>query len=145
MRIGKKTWSVVDVNNLASQFSTSLKDDCRYYRQHYGNDYMKDDFFFVPELPIDGMSKIETNGLFGLNEDSNNIVKAIENQGDDLTETVFPIADVSGGDLFCMDKSTGSILLWLHDKEGDTLHFAGDSFTAFIMSFSKQAEATQTA
>lgn len=41
-----------------------------------------------------------------------------------------------------MDKSTGAVYLWIHDKGRDNLFYAGESFSDFIMAFKKEPAAT---
>ncbi|MBY0595220.1 SMI1/KNR4 family protein [Bacillus bingmayongensis] len=80
-------------------------------------------------------STFELDSIFGLGDDANSFAKNIEFYHETLPAIIFPIADLPGGDLVCMDKESNKIYFWFHEMEDENIFLVAENFQEFIMSF----------
>jgi len=132
-----------DIKSFEDKYRLELPKDYAFYLQNYGNDYIRDDYRFVPsvELPENIKQKqFELDSIFGLNDDENNINNKIKFYRDILPSSLLPIADLPGGDLVCLGKENSKldkIYIWFHDMEGNKILLVSNAFNDFINDFRK--------
>ena len=120
-------------------------DECyAYFLKHHGNDYIKDDYWFLLKNEAGDTEQYMVDMLFGLQKCSGNIMNEMKEWEDVVQDDLVCIADRPGGDLVCMDKEDGSIWFWFHDVADDNLVMVADSFEEFICGFSYEELATAT-
>jgi SMI1 / KNR4 family (SUKH-1) len=145
---GKKTaWHKDEIISLGGKYQIDFPKDYICYLEEYGNDYIDPSYKCIPqEAPFDfNELEFEIDSIFGLHPDVNNLIEQIESYQGIIPEHVFPIADLPGGDLVCMNKKTGAVYFWFHDREGHKMSKVFDSFREFILSFIKVEEQTSNA
>jgi hypothetical protein len=74
------------------------------------------------------------NVLFGVAKDPNGLRENYDVYIDQLPENLVPFGGSSGGNLFCLDRMTGSVAFWVHDslpQEKETFLVA-DSMSKFL-------------
>ncbi|WP_026659237.1 SMI1/KNR4 family protein [Butyrivibrio sp. AC2005] len=109
-----------------------------YFLKHHGNDYVKDDYWFICKDDDGNMEQYMVDMLFGLQDCLGNIFDEIKDWADVVMDDVIPIADLPGGDLACMNKQDGSIWFWFHDRDEDNFVMVAESFEEFINGFEKE-------
>jgi SMI1 / KNR4 family. len=133
----QKKWGKEDIALVENKYQLTLTADYIFYLQFYGNNYVKDNYLYKPTNSIYAITKEETyltGAFFGLNEDAHNLEKEITARQNLLPNDIFPIVDIPGGDLVCMDKKNGSVYLWYHEMpEESCVYLVEESFTDFIM------------
>ncbi|MDY0406302.1 SMI1/KNR4 family protein [Virgibacillus sp. 179-BFC.A HS] len=136
-------WDENKIATFEKKFDLALPDDYAFYLQHYGNDYIRENYRFVPpiDLPeVINQNEFEIDSIFGLYNDENNIENKISFYADILPNELFPIADLPGGDLICMAKrkpTKNNVYIWFHEMSGKNTFLVSDSFQSFINSFAK--------
>lgn len=140
----KVAWHKDKILSLSEKYQIDFPQDYLSYLEEYGNDYINPSYKCIPqEAPPDTIeSEFELDSIFGLHPDENNLIEQIESYRDIIPEHVFPIADLPGGDLVCMDKKTGSVYFWFHEREGIKINKVFDSFREFILGFTRVEEQT---
>ena len=117
-----KIISLNEINNFSSKYNLSWSKEYIYFLQYYGNVYIKDNYYFEDShTPFVSKNQryYELDGFFGLHEGRDNIEMRIADSRADLPDNLFPIAEILGGDLVCMEKKTGEIFFWYHEMEGE--------------------------
>lgn len=118
-------------------------DECyAYFLKYHGNDYIKDDYWFLLKNDAGDTEQYMVDMLFGLQECTGNIINEMKEWEDVVQDDLVCIADRPGGDLVCMDKEDGSIWFWFHDVADDNLVMVADSFEEFICGFSYEEPAS---
>ena len=108
-------------------------DECyAYFLKHHGNDYIKDDYWFIYKDDDGNTEQYMIDMLFGLQDCLGNIDDEIKEWADVVMDDVIPIADLPGGDLAGMDKKDGSIWFWFHDMDEDNFVMVAESFEEFM-------------
>lgn len=133
-----KVWSIKNIREIECKYNLKLLNEYIYFLQFYGNNYIKDNYCFKPPISSSYIAKqdnYELDGIFGLYKNSNNLEKEIEFYKDILPSNLFPIADLPGGDLVCMDKEERKIYFWFHDMQGENLYLVANDFEQFIINF----------
>ncbi|MCM2604220.1 SMI1/KNR4 family protein [Rossellomorea marisflavi] len=142
---GKKAaWHKDEILSLEEKYQIDFPKDYISYLKEYGNDYLDPSYKCIPEETPPDFNKFEfeLDSIFGLHPDVNNLIEQIKSYQGIIPEHVFPIADLPGGDLVCMDKKTGSVYFWFHDREGNKMSKVFDSFREFILGFTKVEDQT---
>lgn len=136
-----------EILSLGGKYQIDFPEDYISYLEEYGNDYLDPSYKCIPEETPPDFNKFEfeLDSIFGLYPDENSLIEQIESHQGIIPEHVFPIADFPGGDLVCMDKKTGSVYFWFHDREGNKMIKVFDSFREFILGFTKVEEQTSNA
>lgn len=139
MRKENKLFSDTELNNIKKKYNLSFSEGYEYYLKNYGNNYIKDGYYFIPSTSLEKETKqrdFSLNGIFGLYDNTNNLEKNILANIDNIKPNLFPIADRPGGNLVCMDKITGEIYFWFYDMSEDNDTFlVANSFDDFIDGF----------
>lgn len=132
-----------DIKELEEKYNIDLPNDYKYYLRHYGNDYIKEEYRFIPSVELSektNQSQLELDSIYGLNDDENKIDDKIDFYRDTLPVDLLPIADIPGGNLICIgtkgDKQN-NIYLWSHEMSGQNLFHLADSFESFVEGFQK--------
>ena len=102
-----KIWNEDQIKNLERKYKIKLPQDYSFYLQHYGNDYIKEDYHFIPSEGLPNKIKLtqfEIDSIYGLYNDENKIDDKINFYKNILPADLFPIADLPGGDLVCIGK-----------------------------------------
>ncbi|WP_106495645.1 SMI1/KNR4 family protein [Lentibacillus sp. Marseille-P4043] len=137
------SWNEDHIKNLEGKYNIKLPQDYSFYLQHYGNDYIKEDFYFIPSEGLSNKIKLtqfEIDSFYGLYNDENNIDDKINFYKDLLPADLIPIADLPGGDLVCIgikDDIQNKIYIWFHEMDGENIYLVSDSFESFIMNFKR--------
>lgn len=137
MRGDSKIWDLSLITEIQKKYELVFPTDYVYYLQYYGNDYIKDGYLFNPKESLGevfNQDSFELDFIFGLYNDENNLERQILFYQDVIPSNLFPIADLPGGNLVCMNKENHQIYFWIHDKVEDT-YLVADSFSNFIMQF----------
>ncbi|MGE8078325.1 SMI1/KNR4 family protein [Peribacillus loiseleuriae] len=135
------TWDEDSIKILEESYKLKLPLDYVFYLQHYGNDYIREDYRFIPttELPQKiNQSQFEIDSIYGLNNDENNLEEKIKFYKDILPDDLLPIADLPGGDLVCMGKKNDNqnkIYIWFHEMDGENVYLVVESFGEFVKYF----------
>lgn len=137
--IKKKTkiWGMDCIEEIQNKFSLVFPTDYMFYLQYYGNDYIKDYYSFTLSnsmRKIFNQNSFELDSIFGLYDDTSNLEKKILFYQDVIPSNLFPIADLPGGNLICMDKESQAIYFWIHDEVVGT-YLVAHNFSIFIMQF----------
>ncbi|MEI3612819.1 SMI1/KNR4 family protein [Pseudogracilibacillus sp. SO30301A] len=138
-----KSWDEDHINNLEIKYEIKLPRDYSFYLQHYGNDYIREDYCFIPSKDLSNNIKqvqFEIDSIYGLYNDENNIEDKINFYKDLLPDDLIPIADLPGGDLVCIgtkDDKQNKIYFWFHEMDGENIYLVSDSFENFIMNFKR--------
>ena len=136
-----KIWGEDDIKTLEENYKLKLPQDYAFYLQHYGNDYIKEDYRFIPSLDLPKKIKqtqFEIDSIYGLYNDENKIDNKANYYKSILPTDLFPIADLPGGDLICIGKSDdkkNKIYILFHEMEGENVFLVSDSFESFIQDF----------
>lgn len=131
------------IKNLEEKYKIKLPLDYSFYLQHYGNDYIREDYCFFPSKDLSNKTKqaqFEIDSFYGFYNDENNIVDKINFYKDLLPADFIPIADLPGGDLVCLgtrDDTLNKIYFWFHEMDGNNIYLVSDSFESFIMNFKR--------
>lgn len=139
----EKVWDEVDIKTLEEKYNLKLPQDYAFYLKQYGNDYIREDFQFIPSIELPETIKqtqFEIDSMYGLNNDENSLDEKINSYQDILPDDLFPIADLPGGDLICIGKNGdkhNKIYIWFHEIEGDNTFLVSDSFEIFIDNFKR--------
>lgn len=143
MKQNSTVWDLSVIVGIQKKYELSFSNDYVFYLQYYGNDYIKDNYFFKPQKSLKkalNQINFELDSIFGLYDDENNLQKKILFYQDVIPSNLFPIADLPGGDLVCMNKENNQIYFWIHDEVEDT-YLVAQNFNDFIMQFQfKQTE-----
>lgn len=145
-----KIWEDGDINTFEERNDLKLPQDYVFYLKYYGNDYIRENFRFIPpiELPkIIKQTEFEIDSIYGLNDDENGLDDKINSYQEILPVDLFPIADLPGGDLICMGKQwdkQNKIYIWFHQIDGRNVFLVCNSFGEFIENFKKINEETNT-
>jgi hypothetical protein len=137
------SWNEDHIKNLESKYNIKLPQDYSFYLQHYGNDYIKEDYYFIPSEGLSNeikLTQFEIDSFYGLYNDENNIEDKIDFYKNVLPADLIPIADLPGGDLVCIgmkDDTQNEIYIWFHEMDGENIYLASDSFKSFIMNFKR--------
>jgi len=137
------SWNEDHIKNLERKYNIKFPQDYSFYLQHYGNDYIKEDYHFIPPEGLSNKIKLtqfEIDSFYGLYNDENNIEDKINFYKDLLPADLIPIADLPGGDLVCIgikDDTQNKIYIWFHDMDGENIFLVSDSFKSFIMNFKR--------
>lgn len=137
MRHDSKVWDLSIINEMQKKYGLVFPTDYVFYLQKYGNDYIKDDYLFKPKESLEeylNQDSFEIDSIFGLYNDKNNLEKQILFYQDVIPSNLFPIADLPGENLICMNKENQQIYFWIHDEVED-MYLVADSFSDFIMQF----------
>ena len=136
-----QSWNEDEIKTLEENYQLKLPQDYAFYLKHYGNDYIKEDYRFIPSIELPKKIKqtqFEIDSIYGLYNDENNIDNKANFYKDILPTDLFPIADLPGGDLICTGKSNdkrNKIYIWFHEMNGENVFLVSDSFESFIMNF----------
>lgn len=136
-----KTWNEDDIKKIEEKYKIKLPYDFAFYLQHYGNDYIKEDYRFIPSIELPQKIKqiqFEIDSIYGLNNDENKIDDKIKFYKDILPIGLFPIADLAGGDLICMamkGDNQNNIYIWFHEMDGENTFMVSNSFENFVENF----------
>lgn len=134
-------WDEDDIKTLEENYHLKLPKDYAFYLQYYGNDYIKEDYRFIPSIELPKKIKqtqFEIDSIYGLYNDENKIDNKANFYKDILPTDLFPIADLPGGDLICIGKSEdkqNKIYIWFHEMDGENVFLVSDSFESFIINF----------
>ena len=134
-------WDEDEIKKLEVSYQLKLPQDYAFYLQHYGNDYIKEDYRFIPSIELPDKIKqtqFEIDSIYGLYNDENKINNKANFYKDILPTDLFPIADLQGGDLICIGKSNdkqNKIYIWFHEMDGENVFLVSDSFKSFIKNF----------
>lgn len=139
IKISKKQRKQVEEFFLANDIEI---DECyAYFLENHGNDYVNDEYWFdCKEKEGFGDDIYQTDMFFGLEEDTGNIVNESKRYEGIIPRDLFPIADLPGGDLVCIQKKGGKVCLWFHDVADKNIRIVADSFEEFIMRFERNTE-----
>ena len=133
----RKKCETKEIIELADKYELKLSNDYIHYLQFNGNSYMKDNYRYSPSYDISEVTRQDTfrvSCLFGLGSETEGLEEEVQSYLGILPNNLFPIGDLLGGNLVCMDKETGKIYLWYHDEpEGNDNFLSDDSFKQFIM------------
>lgn len=138
-----KSWNEDRIKTLEEKYKIKLPQDYSFYLQHYGNDYIREDYCFIPSKDLSNKIKqaqFEVDSIYGLYNDENNIEDKINFHKDLLPADLIPIADLPGGDLVCIgtkDDKQNKIYIWFHEMDGENVYLISDSFENFIMNFKR--------
>ncbi|MGG0658096.1 SMI1/KNR4 family protein [Rummeliibacillus pycnus] len=136
-------WDEADIKTLEEKHNLKLPQDYVFYLKHYGNDYIREDFRFIPSIELPKKIKqtqFEIDSIYGLNNDENRLDDKINTHWDILPYGLFPIADLPGGDLICMGKQGdkhNKIYIWFHEMDVYNVVQVCDSFERFIENFKR--------
>ncbi|MEH6949676.1 SMI1/KNR4 family protein [Bacillus sp. JJ634] len=131
-------WDEGEVKTLEEKHNLEFPNDYDFYLKHYGNDYIREDFRFIPSIELPKTIKqtqFEIDSIYGLNNDENNLDDKIISYKDILPGDLIPIADLPGGDLICIGKqgdNYNKVYIWFHEMDGDNVFLVSDSFEGFI-------------
>lgn len=134
-------WGEDDIKLFEEKYQLKLPQDYAFYLQHYGNDYIREDYRFIPSIELPKKIKqtqFEIDSIYGLNNDENKITNKINFYKDLLPADLFPIADLPGGDLICIgkkDDKRNKIYIWFHEMAEENIFLVSDSFESFIRNF----------
>ena len=137
------SWNEDHIKNLERKYNIKLPQDYSIYLQHYGNDYIQEDYHFI--LPEGLSNKIKLtqfkiDSFYGLYKDENYIEDKINFYKDLLPADLLPIADLPGGDLVCIGikgDTQNKIYIWFHEMDGENICLVSASFKSFIMNFKR--------
>lgn len=138
-----KTWPQDHIKNLEEKYHIKLPECYSFYLQQYDNDYIREDYGFIPSklLPnSSGPMLYVIDSIYGLDRDENNIENNVTLPQDRLPADLMPIADLPGGDLVCIgirENKQNKIYFWFHEKMEENVCLVADSFENFIMNFKK--------
>lgn len=130
-----------ELKTLEENYQLKLPQDYAFYLENYGNDYIKEDYRFIPSIELPKKIKqiqFEIDSIYGFYNDENNIDDKANFYKDILPTDLFPIADLPGGDLICIGKSNdkqNKIYIWFHELDGENVFLVSDSFEIFIKNF----------
>lgn len=136
-------WNEDHIKSLEIKYNIKLPQDYSFYLQHYGNDYIKEDYHFIPPEGLSNkinLTQFEIDSFYGLYNDENNIEDKINFYKDLLPADLIPIADLPGGDLVCIgikDDTQNKIYIWFHQMDGENIYLVSDSFKSFIRNFKR--------
>ncbi|MED4461936.1 SMI1/KNR4 family protein [Metabacillus fastidiosus] len=134
-------WDEDDIKTFEEKYQLKLPQDYAFYLQHYGNDYIREEYRFIPSIELPKKIKqtqFEIDSIYGLNNDENKIDNKINFYKDILPADLFPIADLPGGDLICIgkkDDKQNKIYIWFHEMAEENVFLISDSFESFIKNF----------
>ena len=133
-----KPFDTEAIKQFAVKYQLSLSNEYEYFLQNYGNSCTEDDYYFI--VKDQGLGKLcgnryELVDFFGLRKGYNNLEKKIEFYSEYLPFNLFPIGEIPGGDLFCMDKHNGKVYVWVHDLERNNLFLVAKEFKELIEGF----------
>lgn len=137
MKQNSNVWGMDCIEKIQKKYSLVFPADYVFYLQYYGNDYIKDNCLFTLSASLKkvlNQKSVELDSIFGLGNDANNLDKKILFYQNIIPSNLFPIADLPGGNLVCMDKKNHHIYFWIHDKVEDT-YLVAHNFSEFIMQF----------
>ncbi|WP_088810496.1 MULTISPECIES: SMI1/KNR4 family protein [Listeria] len=137
MKQNPKVWGMDCIEEIEKKYSLVFPTDYAFYLQYYGNDYIKDNYLFTLSDSLEkilNQNSFELDSIFGIDDDLNNLEKKILFYQDIIPSNLFPIADLPGGNLVCMDKENQQIYFWIHDEVEDT-YLVARNFSEFIMQF----------
>lgn len=136
-----KTWNEDDIKSFEEKYKIKLPQDYKFYLQHYGNDYIREAYCFIPSIELSKkiqQTQFEIDSFYGLYNDENNIEDKMNFYKDIIPVDLIPIGDLPGGDLVCLgtkDDKQNKIYFWFHEKDEKNVHLVSDSFKNFIMNF----------
>ena len=136
-----KNWNEDDIKKCEEKYMMKFPHDFAFYLQHYGNDYIRENYRFVPSIELPKKIKqtqFEIDSIYGLNNDENKIDDKINFYKDILPVGLFPIADLAGGDLVCMGMKANkqnNIYIWFHEMDGKNTFMVANSFKNFVENF----------
>ena len=90
-------WNEDDIKTLEEKYQLKLPQDYAFYLQHYGNDYIREDYRFIPSIELPKkirQTQFEIDSIYGLNNDENNIENKINFYKEILPADLCPIADL---------------------------------------------------
>ena len=136
-----KTWNEDDIKKFEEKYKMKLPHDFAFYLQYYGNDYIREDYRFIPSIKLPKKIKqtqFEIDSIYGLNNDENKIDDKINFYKDILPVELFPIADLAGGDLICMGikgNKQNNVYICFHEMDGENTFMVSNSFENFVENF----------
>ena len=101
-----------------------------YILKNYTGVYVKEEYGFkaIKPSPFAGTDGFEVFNLFIGLSGRDNFFKVYETYVEQLPKGVYPMAEIDGGNLLCVEAGTGKIYMWLHDEpEGEDLFLATTS------------------
>jgi SMI1-KNR4 cell-wall len=137
------SWDEKEINALEEKHNLEFPVDYAFYLKHYGNDYIKEDFRFIPSTELTKtiqQTQFEIDSIYGLNSDENNLDDKIISYKNILPDDMIPIADLPGGDLICLGKQGDSyfkVYIWFHEMDGENTFLVSDSFEEFIFNIKR--------
>lgn len=136
-------WTEDHIKSLERKYKIKLPIDYSFYLQHYGNDYIKEEYRFIPSEDLSKimmLEEIEVDSFYGLYNDENAIDNKIKLYKDLLLADLIPIADLPGGDLICIgvkNETQNKIYIWFHEMVGENIYLISPSFESFILNFKR--------
>lgn len=139
-----EVWGEGNIKTLEEKYDLKLPRDYAFYLQYYGNDYIRENYRFIPSSII--LSKnvngaqFEIDSIYGFGNDENKIDNKIKFYKDILPADLFPIADLPGGDLICIgkkDDKKDKVYIWFHEMDRENVFLVSDSFESFIKNFQR--------
>lgn len=133
-----KMFDAEAIRQFVVKYQLSLSDEYEYFLQNYGNRCTEDDYYFIVKDQGLGEfcgNRYELVDFFGLRKGYNNLEKKIDFYSEYLPVNLFPIGEIPGGDLFCMDKQNGKVYVWVHDLEENNPFLVAKEFKELIEGF----------
>ncbi|MCP3740186.1 SMI1/KNR4 family protein [Rossellomorea sp. BNER] len=137
------TWGNDSIKKLEEKYKLKLPQDYVFYLQHFGNDYIREDYRFISTIELPQKIKqtqFEIDSIYGLDNDENKLENKIKFYKDILPADLLPIADLPGGDLVCLgkrDDKQNKIYIWFHEMSGENVYLVAESFENFIKNFKR--------
>lgn len=127
--------NIVTVNELEKEQYTALtgmeiSEEYLYILENYTGVYVKEEYGFkaIQQSPFAGEDGFDVFSDFIGLSGRDNFFKVYETYAEQLPQGVYPMAEIDGGNLLCVEAATGQIYVWLHDEpEGEDLFLAAES------------------
>lgn len=145
-KYGENTYSESDVIAIESKYGFTLPLEYKNFLLEYGECAFNEDDIYCNSLEENPWVKdklITVDLFYGLNNNDNSLVYNIEAYKEEFPQGRIPIASCPGGNeisLTIEGNSIGKVHFWDHEStnERDAFYLVAESFTDFIMRFSKQ-------
>ncbi len=122
------------INKIKNNSKISFSDDYLFYLSNYKTNYINDEYKYHNEkLNLEKIKDFEIDSLYGLLNNENYLENKIQYYKNIIPDFLFPIGELAGGDLICMDKTCGKVYLWIHDDENEKNYYMlNEGFFDFI-------------
>ena len=124
------TISAGEITRYTELTGMEISEEYRFILENYTEVYVKEEYGFkaIQQSPFAGEDGFDVFSDFIGLSGRDNFFKVYETYTEQLPQGVYPMAEIDGGNLLCVEAATGQIYVWLHDEpEGEDLFLAAES------------------